>query len=176
LCRLQEVGTFKKMMSNETSPNNQNPRKTNKKLLAIVAVAVIVIVVIGSIIALSNQQQPFPTPVVQPIAEGQFTVNAGSYTDYNFTVPADFSGAWVSGSFTVSDSAVNGIVVYVMDDGNFTKWQNGQTANTYYDSGQVNAGDVTIAELRSGTYYLVFDNTFSAASKNVTAGIGLLLL
>lgn len=163
-------------MSNETSPDNQNPRKTNNKLLAIVAVAVIVIVVIGSIIALSNQPQPSPTPVVQPIAEGNFTVNAGSYTDYNFTVPADFSRVWVYGSFTVSDTAINDMQVYVMDTVNFTNWQNGRNANKYYDSGRTNASTVTTATLPSGTYYLVFDNTISAASKNVTADVGLLLL
>ncbi len=166
-------------MPNESRPTNPvEPHKTNRKLLTILAVVIIVILAAALIAAFArqNQQQPFPTPAVQQIVPGNFTVNAGSYTDYNFTVPADFSRVWVYGTFTVSDSAVSGINVYVMDNGNFTNWQNGQTANTYYDSGQVNAGTVNTTTLPSGVYYLVFDNTLSTASRNVTADVGLLLL
>jgi hypothetical protein len=166
-------------MSDEATPSNQvNPHKTNKKPLAVAAVAVIVILAAALIAAFAwqNQQQPYPTPVMQQIVSGNFTVNAGSYADYNFTVPADFSRVWVSGDFTVSDGTANGINVYVMDVGNFTNWQNGQTAGKYYDSGKVNEGTVTTSTLPSGTYYLVFDNTFSPASKNVAADVGLLLL
>ena len=170
---------FEKTMSNESSQDNQdNPHRANKKLLVIIALAVIVIVVVSLFVAFSlqNQNQPLPTPVVQPIVSGNFTVNAGSYADYNFTVPSYFSEVWVDGTFTVSDVVVNGLRVYVMDGGNFTNWQNGQTANRYYDSGQVSSGNVTTTTLPSGTYYLVFDNTFSAVSKNVTADVSILLL
>jgi hypothetical protein len=159
-------------MSNETAPNNHvNSHRANKKLLAAAAVAVIVIIAGSSFAAISwqNQNQPLPTPVVQQILNGDFTVNAGSYADYNFTVPSEFSKAWVDGTFTVSDDAMNDIIVYVMNGGNFTHWQNGGSVNKYYDSGQVGAGDVTTMILPSGTYYLVFDNTFSATSKNLTA-------
>jgi len=163
-------------MSNESSQDNSH--RPSKKMLAIVAVTLIGILAVAviAVLAWQNQNQPFPTPAVFPIMEGNFTVNAGSYKDYNFTVPSDFSRVWVGGTFTVSDGAVSGIRVYIMDSANFTNWQNGQIANNYYDSGQANSGNVTTTTLLSRTYYLVFDNTFSAASKNVTSDVNLLLL
>jgi hypothetical protein len=54
-----------------------------------------------------------------------------------------------------------------MDSINFINWENGHTANTYYNSGQLTSS-ISATLPSGGTYYLVYDNTFSVISqKNV---------
>jgi len=45
----------------------------------------------------------------------------------------------------------------------FENWKNHHSASTYYNSGKVTVGTID-AQLGSGTYFLVFDNTFSLLS------------
>jgi aspartate 1-decarboxylase len=77
----------------------------------------------------------------------------------------------VEGTFTVTGSNVSGIKVYIMDDTNFVKWQNGNAFSTYYNSGEATSGDIPVGSPPGGTYHLIFDNTFSTTSKNITAEI-----
>jgi hypothetical protein len=71
------------------------------------------------------------------------------------------SGQRVFGRFQAEGGRGNDIKVYIFDEDRFLNWQNHHNANTYYDSGKVTVGRIDVA-LRSGIYYLVFDNmTFS---------------
>jgi hypothetical protein len=146
----------------------------------IVAAVVIAIIAVAAILLaafyLQNRTNPASTPVVSVIVDGNFTINPESYVYYNFTVYSGPSntiiGTTVQGTFSVSDGDENTIRVYIMDGANFDDWKNGLDSNKYYDSGQSNAGDVTVATLSSsGTYYLVYDNTYSAVSKSVTTQV-----
>ena len=146
--------------------NQLNRHKANKVLIAI-AVAIIAVIGVVAAVAFFTHGffHPASTPIVQYIVNGNITVNASSYVSYNFTVPAT---ATVDGTFTVSGENNSTIKVYVMDGANLAEWQKGQTASRYYDSGGVNAANVTATLPQSGTYYLVYDNTFSSTAKNVT--------
>jgi len=146
-----------------------NRHKANKVLIA---GAVTITVIIGILVSVAffthGFLHPASTPILQDIVNGNITVNASSYVSYNFTVP---STATVDGTFIVTGDTNSLIKVYVMDGVNFAELQQGQTASMYYNSGEVNAANVTATLPQSGTYYLVYDNTFSSAAKNVTTQI-----
>lgn len=151
--------------------------KHTQNIVAAVVIAVIAVAAISlAAFYLQNRNKPASTPVVSVIADGNFTVNSGSYVYYNFTVYSGPTNAiindTVQGTFSVSDGNEDTIRVYIMDRANFDDWKNGLDSNKYYDSGQSNAGSVTVATLSSsGTYYLVYDNTYSAVSKSVTTQV-----
>jgi hypothetical protein len=160
------------MTSGENTANNST-FKPNRKIIAAATIAIILILAIALIVAFAwqNHPQPYPTPAVNPIVEGTFTVNAGSYKAFNFTFYPGDTSSWVDGIFTVNGN-VEGINVYIMDSGNFINWTNGQTAYRYYETRLAKSGGVgTDIAFSSGTYYLVFDNLFSESSKNVNATI-----
>jgi hypothetical protein len=97
------------------------------------------------------------------------TVNAGGYEYYQIIVPLGASDVQVQGSFTASGGSGNGIVVLIMDTREFVNWQNSHQASAYYDSGQLTTSNFNVTlPSGSGTYYLVYSNTFSIGSqKNV---------
>src|SRR3972149_6649673 len=158
-------------MPSPNSPNSQSDRSKVNKILVALAVVTAAIVFVGALAVFLNQNniRPFCTPYVGVIVDGNLTVNAGSYEYYNFTVPSGEPNSKVEGTFTVSGS--NDIKVYVLDSANFADWQNGREANMYYDSGELSSGNVTAELPSSGTYFLVYDNTFSTTSKNVTTQV-----
>jgi hypothetical protein len=136
-------------------------------LLSVFAVAVIIAAVLLAVFLMQNEIHPLSTPIVQEIVKGDVTVNASSYAYYNFTVPSGASTIQVDGNFMVSGGSIK---VYIMNDVTFTGWQNGQNPSTYYNSGELTAGNFTVTLPSGGTYYLVYDNTFSLnTQKNVDA-------
>jgi hypothetical protein len=159
---------MEKTLPTQTAQASQpNRRKANKTLLlSVFTVVVIIAVGLLAVFLMQNGTQPLSTPIVQEIVNGNVTVNASSYADYNFTVPSAASTIQVNGNFTVAGG--NNIKVYIMDESNFKNWQNGQSPSTYYNSGELTAGNFTVTLPSGGTYYLVFDNTFSLnMQKNV---------
>jgi hypothetical protein len=157
-----------KTLPTQTAQNSKpNPRRANKTWRA-VAFAATVIIIAGliAVFLMQNEIHPLSTPIVQEIVNENVTVNASSYAYYNFTVPSAASTIQVNGNFTVAGG--NDIKVYIMDESNFKNWQNGQNPSTYYNSGELTAGNFTVTLPSSGTYYLVYDNTFSLnMQKNV---------
>ena len=55
------------------------------------------------------------------------------------------------------------IIVYIVDEGDFRKYENGQKFSIYYKSGKVESGVFDIV-LSSGKYYIVMSNTYSSFS------------
>ena len=109
-----------------------------------------------------------PTHYVSNLVNGLLTINGGSYQYYQFTVPSGASGIQVTGTFTASGGSGNDIKVFVLDSTSFVNWKNGHTVSTYYNSGQLTTGTISATLPSGGTYYLVYDNTFSVFSqKNV---------
>ena len=99
------------------------------------------------------------------IVNSLVTVDANSWEARQFNVSAGAQGISVTGYFTVSGgSDVN---VYVMDNTDYVNWANGQSASAYYASGKVTAGTINADLPGSGTYYLVYDNTFSTISQKI---------
>jgi hypothetical protein len=148
-----------------------------KQNIAIAVATGVIFVAVILLVAfyLQKPMNPASTPTVSTIVDGNFKVNSDSYVYYNFTVYSGPSNAKISdtvqGTFNVSDGQEKTIRVYIMDGANFEDWKNGLDSNKYYDSGESSAGSVTATLSSSGTYYLVFDNTYSAISKSVTTQV-----
>jgi hypothetical protein len=138
-------------------------------LLAIAVIIVAVAAIVLAAFVMLNEIHPVSTPKIEIIVNGNLTVNSGSYVYYNFTVFSEHVEPSVQGKFTVSGSDQK-IRVYIMDSANFTDWKDTRNASTYYDSGESNSGNIT-ATLPVGNYDLVYDNNFSATSKNVTTQV-----
>jgi hypothetical protein len=149
---------------------SQSSRKVNRKIALMIILAVIVAVLLTAF-SLQNTSHPKSTPLIVNIINGNVTLNAASYIYYNFSVPLEVSSVTIEGTFMVTDDNGNGIRVYVMDMANFNNWQNGRNSSKYYDSGQLNTGNMTVSLLSSVTYLLVYDNTFTGTPKIVTTHV-----
>jgi hypothetical protein len=143
--------------------------------VAVLAGFILVAVILLAAFYLQKPFNPAPTPVISVIVDGNFTVNSDSYVYYNFTVYSGPTNAkineTVQGTFSVSDGNESTIRVYIMDGANFDNWKNGLESNKYYDSGESSAGNVGATLSSTGTYYLVYDNTYSSVSKSVTTQV-----
>jgi hypothetical protein len=75
----------------------------------------------------------------------------------------------VRGNFEVQEGET--IRVFIADEPNYGYWLDNHTIAKYYDSGQVNSGEIDIVIEASGKFYVVYDNTVSDIPKNVTTSI-----
>jgi hypothetical protein len=143
----------------------QPPTKNTSHVARNATIAIIcIIVLLAAFWAVWNR----PTRYISNLVNGLLTINGGGYEYYSFTVPSGASDIQVSGSFTASGGSGNDIRIYIMGSTSFTNWKNGHSASTYYNSGQMTTGSISATLPSSGTYYLVYDNTFSLFSqKNV---------
>lgn len=89
-----------------------------------------------------------------------YKVSPGAYTYVAFTLPCESK---VEGGFEASDILGNDIVVLVLDDYNFYKFENDELVSSFYDSGKVNSGTFDLT-LESGDYYIVMSNQYSMIS------------
>ena len=105
-----------------------------------------------------QQIKEIVTPA-KPLTEASFIVSPRGYKYYEFSS----SGSHVSGRFKAQGGSGNDIQVFIFDGDGFENWKNHHTATTYYNSGKVTVGTID-AQLGSGTYFLVFDNSFSLLS------------
>ena len=104
------------------------------------------------------------------LAEPAFTVAPAKFMSYSIEV---YRPAHVVGRFRAQGGSGNDIRVMILDADQLENWKNGHQTNTYYNSQKVTVGTINVG-LNRGTYYLVFDNTFSAVSnKAVTTDIQL---
>lgn len=108
------------------------------------------------------------TPVSANVVNGDISVRAGQYEDYQLTVPANAAGAELTGNFLASGGSGNDIIVLIMDQTDYVNWQNGHQASTYYNSGQITTSTFNVSLPSGGTYFLVYSNQFSTfSSKSV---------
>jgi hypothetical protein len=154
------------MPSLASSSSRRTPLTVRNK-----AVGVIVVIVIIGLLGVFFVEVAIHQPVATPMAvnrillNGTITVNVGLYY-VQFTIPSDAFDIQISGNFTGSSG--NNIRVYVMDEANFNNWGvNGSDFHPDYDSGQVATGNINATLRSSGTYYLVYDNSFQASQKIV---------
>lgn len=102
---------------------------------------------------------------VQQINNPVQVINALGYYYYKLDAPPGATNVAFQGNFTASGGSGNDIEVYVMSEADFVNWQNGHAAKTYYNSGKVTVGNITVnLPADAGTYYLVFNNKFSLLS------------
>jgi hypothetical protein len=108
------------------------------------------------------------------IGTGAITIGALNSSYFTLPVPAGATIVKIQGHFTATGGLGNDIEVYVLNQDEFTNWQNGHATSTRYNSGRVTAGEVaTKLPDGTGTYYVIFNNKFSllspkAVQENVT--------
>jgi hypothetical protein len=138
------------------------------EIIAIVALILVPLVVLGFHGSRGGNSVIQSTQTVN-IVNSLITVDAGDYEYYQFTVPPGAANVRVQGSFTASGGAGNDIIVLIMDLTEFFNWQNGHQAGAYYDSGELTTSNFDVhLPSGSGTYCLVYSNTFSIMNqKNV---------
>jgi hypothetical protein len=148
-------------------PSDNQPKSHRARNIT-VAVTVVVILSASLIVAIEIlRPHPVGLPAVNTIMHGLITVNSNTYKVYPFTIPSDVSMKKIEGTFTVSGNNESTIKVYVMNGTSFVNWQNGDAFSTYYNSGEATTGNITAKLTSVGTYFLVYDNTFSTTPKNV---------
>ncbi|MGC8622315.1 MAG: emp24/gp25L/p24 family protein [Caldisphaera sp.] len=173
--------------TSQPSNSTMKPSHTTRNV-GIIAIVIIVVLIVGisaAMIAGSNDNSGYnsgatssgPTYVTQTVTifSGSAAVNPGSYYAISFSVPSNAINVQLSGSLTASGGSGNDVRVYVMDSTNYINWQNGHSASAYYTTGQETAFNINVGlPDGAGTYYVVFDNTFSIiSSKTVTGTITL---
>ncbi len=118
-----------------------------------------------------SQPQTFPVNQSEraTIVDKTFPVAAQKYVYYTVSLKGDLNH--LTGHFTAQGGS-NDIEVLVMDQDGFTNFSNGHNAKTYYNSGgYITTGSIDLS-LRSGTYYVVFNNARAMlTNKVVTAKI-----
>jgi hypothetical protein len=113
------------------------------------------------------------------VAAGAFIVQPGRYSFSKFTVPQKCRNVRVQGRFTTSGGSENGIEVYILTEGELANWKSGHQAQKIYNSGRVSANTINLrlpatSDGQTATYYIVFNNKFSAdASKALKADVSL---
>jgi predicted nucleic acid-binding Zn ribbon protein len=108
-------------------------------------------------------QMLFTTAETETVLPASFAVNARSFSSYRFTVPPSASSVVLTGSFKATGGSPSEVEVIVLADAAFATWQSGYATNTYYSSGRVAQGEINAAlPSEPGTYYVVFNNKFSA--------------
>src|SRR5262249_26225948 len=104
------------------------------------------------------------------VAAGAFIVQPGRYSSSRFTVPQKCRNVRVQGRFTSSGGS--DIEVYVLSEGELANWKSGHQAQKIYNSGRVTAETINLrlpatSDRQTATYYIVFNNKFSAQTSKV---------
>lgn len=96
----------------------------------------------------------------QKFVDSIYKISPGTYTYIRFTLPCE---AQVEGGFVANDLLGDEIIVLVLDDYNFNKFENDGLVSSIYDSGKVKSGEFNLI-LESGNYYIVMSNQHSIIS------------
>ena len=115
-----------------------------------------------------------------PAAETQFNVASGKYDDATYRIMPGVTNIRLTGSFKATGGTANDIIVIVMNDAQFARWQKGmpcvgpgnmctpENGGALYNSGSVTEGTINLA-LPNGaaTYHLVFNNQVYKYAKTI---------
>ena len=111
---------------------------------------------------------------VDTIISGSFVVPPRKFKPFEIVVAAGMARPHIEGTFSAS-GAKNDIEVLLLDEAQYSNWQNRHTFRSTYASGRVTADKLRV-ELPSepGKYFLIFSNRFSMFSnKGVVADLKL---
>ena len=165
--------TTQKSITVSRAPRAQIPKRTRNIVIVADAVILILVVVAVAIVSARTVGPVITQSQTLNIVNGSFAVDKSGYTYYTIGVPGGTTDDEVKGSF--STTAVSGIQVYIMNGENLFVWAiNPATVHvsSYFKSGPVVSDSINV-KLSPGTYYLIFDNTFSNYSKVVQANFSL---
>ena len=138
---------------------NQTQKKSHLiRNIAIAAILIILFFIVVNFIVTYRSSTPTTFTFSNTI-----NISPSSFEYLSINVPSSAKDATLSIYFIVQGGSGNDIRCYVMDPTNFVNWENNQQAYFIYNSGQVTTAKATISLPGPGTYYVVFDNTFSAS-------------
>jgi hypothetical protein len=121
------------------------------------------------------QLAPLPAvkPLVDTIFDGSFVVPPRTFKPFEIVVSASMANPRLEGTFTAS-GANNDIEVLLLDEQQFSNWQNRHEFRSAYSSGRVTADKLRIDLPEPGKYFVIFSNRFSIFSnKGVVADLKL---
>ncbi len=169
-------------------PQSQPEKKRSNALRnGIVALVIVMVVIIAGFIAgqyvsnLNNNSNGNQfggglggtsyTTVTTTVFSGSAAVNPNSYYYISFSVPSGAIDVALTGSLTAAGGSGNDVKVYVVDYSDFVNYENGHSFSAYYSTGQETAFNVNVGlPSGAGTYYVIFDNTFSIFSSKTVTG------
>lgn len=144
-------------------------------IISLVAAVAVVFIVYAFLEASNNRpnlRAGSSVPREQVLLNEVVSVQAHTERHYSFTLNR---GALLRGDFRAFGGTGNDIIVLVMNADSYVNWSNGHKVNPLYDSGQVTVGNISV-NLSPGTYYVVFDNSFSVVTnKSVEAHLKLVV-
>jgi hypothetical protein len=119
-------------------------------------------------------KSPTTYNLTEAVVSGAFIVEPRTFKPFKITLTPGMTNARLEGNFTAS-GARNDIEVTLLNEAQFTNWQNRQRFDAAYVSGRVTSGKIAVTlPTGPGTYYVVFSNRFSIISnKAVTADVQL---
>jgi hypothetical protein len=112
--------------------------------------------------------------MAQPVVTGSFIVEPRTFKPFKIVVAGGMTKPRIEGTFSAT-GARNDIEVTLLEEAQFTNWQNRQRFESAYQSGRVTNATIDV-ELPAdpATYYVVFSNRFSIFSnKAVVADLHL---
>lgn len=114
-------------------------------------------------------------PRIEVLSNTEFALSAGQYRYTRFEVPQNAGAVRVEGTFSASGGSGNDIEAYIFSNDDLVNWQNRHPVRTFYNSGRVTQGTLEVSlPPTAGTYYIVFNNSFSLLSaKTVQTSIRL---
>jgi len=113
-------------------------------------------------------------PVTRSLSLGDFVIPARETHTVKIVVDESvMRNSRVSGTFSTEGSP--GIQVVLLDENQYNRFRRNSAPSEYiYLSKTTTAGNIEAAIPRSGTYYLVFDNSASDSSAHVKADVAVL--
>jgi hypothetical protein len=104
-----------------------------------------------------------PQVIQQPIGDHAFTIPAGAFKEFSFTIPDGLQRVGLFGKFNATGGVRNSIEVWVMNDDQFVNWRNHHAVKPLYNSEKVTQGTIKLMlpNEPGATYHIVFNNNFS---------------
>jgi hypothetical protein len=119
-------------------------------------------------VPVASAQQQTESSVVQ----STFQVEAAKANSIQFKLSAYYRDGRVAGNALAKGGSGNDIRVLILTEQQFQVWTRSTHPQALYDSGQRQSVVLSVPLNDPGTYYVVFDNRFSARSaKNIQADI-----
>ncbi len=139
------------------------PSKSKNTALLVLGIVIVVIVVAGILLSAYVPRSPLfvgPRPQTVTIVNGQLNLQT-TYYAANFTVPNGAQQIKVNITFTAQGGSGNDIKFFAFAREQFFNWANHKSYLAIRETGQITSLNEEISLPSSGSYSLVYDNSYS---------------